>query len=169
MSTNMRLGVGMACAALAWLCLLATLVAWGREVPWFTVSYNVPITVAFAALVSHMAMSAYGLDTRAAIRRYGPIGTVWLAGGLLLFLRLVTKSIDVSGHMSWAILMGAQCFIERLPGWFTLFVTAVGVHVLLLKLLVLGGNSGQYGVLAGCGLAAMLWAATRPTARLDGE
>ena len=110
-----------------------------------------------------------GLGTRAAIRRYGPIGTVWLAGGLLLFLRLVTKSIDVSGHMSWAILMGAQCSIERLPGWFTLFVSAVGIHVLLLKLLVLGGNSGQYGVLAGCGLAAMLWAATRPTARLDGE
>jgi hypothetical protein len=63
--------------------------------------------------------------------------------------------------MSWAILMGVQCVVERLPPWFTAFVWLVAVHVLLLKLFVLGGQSGQNGVLAGSVLGGTLWAATR--------
>jgi hypothetical protein len=67
----------------------------------------------------------------------------------------------VSGHMTWAILMGVQCLVERLPLWFTAFVWLIGLHVLFLKLFVLGGYSGQNGVLAGGALGATLWLTTR--------
>jgi hypothetical protein len=63
--------------------------------------------------------------------------------------------------MSWAILMGVQCLVERLPLWFTSFVWLMAVQVLLLKLFVLGGQSGQNGLLVGGVLGATLWLSTR--------
>jgi hypothetical protein len=59
------------------------------------------------------------------------------------------------------MLMGVQCFVERLPLWFTTFVWLIAAHVLFLKLFVLGGYSGQYGLLAGGILGATLWLSTR--------
>ena len=149
MTKSSGLLVGAACGAVAWCLLLIASHARGQTIPWFSVSYNLPISLAFAALCAHMTLSAITLGRRQAIAAYGPIALVWGAGAVLLFMRLVTKSIDVSGHMSWALLMGVQCFVERLPLWFTAFVWLIAAHVLFLKLVVLGGYSGQYGLLAG--------------------
>ena len=161
MTKGTRLLVGIALAAIAWVLLLAVSLVRERPVSWFSVSYNLPITLAFAGLVSHGVLSAMALGRQRAISAYGPIALAWFGGGVLLFLRLVTKSIDVSGHMSWAILMGVQCLVERLPFWFTCFVWLIALHVLLLKLFVLGGQSGQNGLLAGGVLGATLWLGTR--------
>ena len=161
MTKGARLLVGITLAAAAWALLLALSHARARRVPWFTISYNLPITLAFAGLVSHGVLSAIRLGKQRAISAYGPIALVWCAGAVLLFLRLVTKSIDVSGHMSWAILMGVQCLVERLPFWFTCSVWVMALHVLFLKLFVLGGQSGQNGLLAGGVLGATLWLGTR--------
>ena len=161
MTKSSGLLLGAAICAGAWCLLLIASHARGRAIPWFSVSYNLPISLAFAALCAHMAVSALALGRRRAIAAYGPIALVWCAGAALLFMRLVTKSIDVSGHMSWAMLMGVQCFVERLPRWFTAFVWLIAAHVLFLKLFVLGGYSGQYGLLAGAILGATLWFSTR--------
>jgi hypothetical protein len=158
---NSGLLVGAGIGLCAWSLLLTAALARGRAIPWFSISYNLPITLAFASLCSHMAQRAIALGRREAITAYGPIALVWLAGAILLFMRLVTKSIDVSGHMSWALLMGVQCFVERLPIWFTGFVWLIAAHVLFLKIFVLGGYSGQYGLLAGGVLGATLWLSTR--------
>ena len=162
MTKTARLLVGVSLGAVAWALLLTVSLVRGRPVPWFSISYNVPITLAFAGLASHVVLSAAALGGQRAKSAYGPIALVWCGGAVLLFLRLVTKSIDVSGHMSWAILMGVQCLVERLPAWFTSFVWLIAIHVLLLKLLVLGGQSGQYGLLAGAVLGVTLWLVTRP-------
>ena len=146
----------------AWALLLSVSYIRARPVPWFSISYNLPITLAFAGLVTHVVLSAVALGRPRAISAYGPIALVWCGGAVLLFLRLVTKSIDVSGHMTWAILMGVHCLVERLPAWFTSFVWLIAIQVLLLKLLVLGGQSGQYGLLAGGVLGVTLWFVTRP-------
>jgi hypothetical protein len=156
-----RLLVGILLAAVAWVLLLSASLVRERAVPWFSISYNCPITLAFAGLLSNMLLSAMALGRERAISAYGPIALVWCGGAVLLFLRLVTKSIDVSGHMSWAILMGVQCLVERLPRWFTSFVWLMAVHVFLLKLFVLGGQSGQNGLLVGGVLGATLWLSTR--------
>lgn len=161
MSKTTRLFVGVGLAGCAWLVFIAVSDAKGRSLPWFSVSYNLPITLAFSGLAAHSVLTALALPRESATKAYGPIALVWCAGGVLLFLRLVTKSIDVSGHMSWAILMAVQCAVERLPMWFTAFVWLVAAHVLFLKVFVLGGQSGQYGVLAGGVLGASLWVATR--------
>src|SRR5262245_31220147 len=110
MTKSSGLLVGAAIGAGAWCLLLIASVARGRAILWFSVSYNLPISLAFAALCAHMALSAIALGRREAVAAYGPIALVWCAGAILLFLRLVTKSVDVSGHMSWALLMGTQCF-----------------------------------------------------------
>jgi hypothetical protein len=161
MSKTPRLLVGVTIAAFAWVVLIFLSVARGRPLSWFSVSYNLPITLAFSGLLAHGVLSAFGLGSRLAIHAYGPIALVWCAGGVVLFLRLVTQSIDVSGHMSWAILMAVQCTVERLPIWFTALVWLIAAHVLLLKLFVLGGQSGQNGILAGGVLGATLWLVTR--------
>jgi hypothetical protein len=161
MTKSSGLLLGAAICASAWCLLLIASHARGHAISWFSVSYNLPISLAFAALCAHMALSALTLGRREAIAAYGPIALVWCAGAALLFMRLVTKSIDVSGHMSWAILMGVQCFVERLPRWFTAFVWLIAAHVPFLKLFVLGGYSGQYGLLAGGILGATLWLGTR--------
>jgi hypothetical protein len=162
MSKSARLVAGIAIAGVAWTLLAVISQARGHPIPWSSVSYNLPITVAFAGLLTHMLLSAAALGRSQALRAYGPIAVVWVAGGILLFLRLVTRSIDVSGHMSWALLMGVQCLIERLPAWFAGFVWLTAAEILLLKLFVLGGQSGQNGLLAGGLLAATLWLGTRP-------
>ncbi len=156
-----RLLLGMGLAGVAWVLLLGYLVTRGRPLPWFMLSYNMPITMAFSGLVVHDALAMYAAGGRRGLTLYGPIGAVWCLGGVLLFLRLVTKSIDVSGHMSWAILMATQSWVEDLPTWFRAVMVLIGVHVLLLKLFVLGGHSGQNGVMAGGVLAGLLWMATR--------
>jgi len=143
MTKSSGLFLGAAICAGAWCVLLIASNARGQAIPWFSVSYNVPISVAFAALCAHLALSAIALGPRRAIAAYAPIALVWTAGAALLFMRLVTKSIDVSGHMSWAILMGVQCFVERLPLWFTTFVWLIAAHVLFLKLFVLGGTAAS--------------------------
>jgi hypothetical protein len=80
---------------------------------------------------------------------------------MVLFLRLITRSIDVSGHMTWAILMATQCLIGRAPRWFTALALGVVVQVLLLKVFVLGGQSGLWGILVGGLLSAALIVLTR--------
>ena len=87
----------------------------------------------------------------------------WLIGAGLLFLRLIAKSIDVSGHMTWAILMGVQCLAHGAPRWFTVLAWCVVLQVLLLKLCVLGGHSGAWGLLAGGTLGVTLLALERGT------
>jgi hypothetical protein len=94
MTNGSRLIVGMTIAALAWGVLLTAGYVRGHPVPWFSVGYNLPVTVAFAGLSTHIALSSIALGPRQAIAAYGPIALVWCAGGALLFLRLVTKSID---------------------------------------------------------------------------
>ena len=160
-SKQSPLVLGMGVGVVAWLVLLVGLLLRGRKIAWFSVGYNLPITLAFLGLSAQMAATAHRLGARSFVRHQGTVIMVWALGALLLFLRLVTKSIDISGHMAWAILMGVQSWAQRLPGWFTLFVGAIAIQVLLLKLFYLGGQSGQGGMVAGICLGVAMWFAVR--------
>jgi hypothetical protein len=151
--------LGVALAALAWLALIAAFSLGDRAIPWPSVIYNFPITVVFTGLVSHMAHAALLLGPNRFLRAYTPLGIVWFLGAILLYLRLVMKSVDISGHMSWSVLMGAQCLIQRLPLWFTLAAWAVVLQVLHVKFVVYGGYNGHKGLAAGIGLAILVWLA----------
>jgi hypothetical protein len=152
---------GLWLAVVGWLGLLGLLILRHRPIPWFSLAYNIPITLVFAGLLLHLAYSALRLGWTRFVGAYAPLGVVWLAGAVLLLLRLGPKSIDVSGHMAWALLMGVQCIVQRLPVWFTAAVWAVATQVLLLKVLVLGGQSGQRGLVVGALLGGAVWLAAR--------
>jgi hypothetical protein len=152
-------GLGLATAA--WLALVALLIVRGTKVPWFSIAYNVPITLVFAALLFHAIHAYMVLGRQRFIVAYARLGAVWIVGAILLFLRLRSKSIDVSGHMAWSVMMGVQAVAQRLPLWFISATWAVATQVLLLKLLVLGGQSGQAGLVVGALLASAVWIATR--------
>ena len=152
-------GIGL--AVFAWVVLVTVLIFRHRPIPWFSLAYNIPITLLFAGLVLHLVWVGIRLGWTRFIAAFAPLGVVWVVGAVLLFLRLGMKSIDVSGHMAWSLMMGVQCVVQRLPVWFTAAVWAVAVQVLLLKLLVLGGHSGQKGIAVGALLGGAVWIATR--------
>ena len=158
---NATLAGGIGLAAIAWVGLLTVLILRHQPIPWFSLAYNVPITLVFAGLVLHLASAGIRLGWTRFVKAYAPLGVVWVVGTGLLFLRLGMKSIDVSGHMAWSVMMGVQCIVQRLPVWFTAAVWAVAAQVILLKIFLLGGQSGQKGVAVGVLLGAAVWVATR--------
>jgi hypothetical protein len=123
----------------------------------FSVFYNLPISVAGIGLCAHEGWMARRLGVRRYLREHGPVMVVWGLGLVVLYLRLITKSVDVSGHMTWALIMGAQCLAYRLPGWFCALAVLVFLQVLGLKLLLLGGWSVYWGLLVGGALGALMW------------
>src|SRR5262249_10913200 len=133
----------------------------GHLVPWFGLFYNLPIALAFVTLAAEVLLSAVGLTGYAFARRYRGILIAWGLGVALLYLRLVTKSIDVSGHAAWSVLMLAHAITLRAPFWLVAYLLAVLVQVLALKWIVLGGHSGLHGLLAGLLLAFVLWVLQR--------
>jgi hypothetical protein len=148
--------LGMALVAAAWVVLLLAAVARGRGIPPFSLAYNVPITLAFGALALDIIVRIVGLGWARFAREHAALAIVWAIGAVVLALRLVAKSIDVSGHMAWSLLMGVQCIVECAPRWFTLFVWAVVAQILLLNAFVLGGQSGLWGALTGLALGGIL-------------
>jgi len=129
----------------------------GKAIPWFGVFYNVPILLAFLTLGAEILFSAWRLPRVAFLTRYRAILAVWAVGAALLYLRLVTRSIDVSGHAAWSVLMLAHAAALEAPVWLLAGLLVVLAQVIALKWLVLGGDSGAYGLLAGLLLALGLW------------
>jgi hypothetical protein len=139
-------------ALLGWVALLGIRELHGHPLSSFTLLYNVPISAIFAGLGTALALEASSSCDWGA---YVPLAAVWGLGLAVLYLRLVTKTIDVSGHMTWAVLIGLECLAERRPVWFTGFAWAVAAFVLGLKWLVLGGRSGSFGLVAGLALGGL--------------
>ena len=162
-STGAILATGAFLGVLAWLALLVLLLMRERPPSAFSVFYNLPISVTFSALAAHLVASLVRAPASYAREHY-PLLIAWGLGGVLLFLRLVVKTTEVSGHATWSILMAAQAEAYQLPVVFRCIAWAVVLQVLLLKWLVLGGSSGLLGLAAGSALGCGLWLARRITA-----
>jgi hypothetical protein len=147
--TTFTLSAGSTLVVFAWAALLAAAAVRGREIAAFSILYNLPITLVFGSLGFDLVIRGVQAGPRRLLAAHGPVLLAWAGGAVVLFLRLVTNSIDVSGHMTWAILMATQCLVERAPRWFTALAWGVVVQVFLLKVFVLGGQSGAWGILAG--------------------
>ncbi len=149
---------GVVAALIAWAGMLVWLAMRKHQGTGFSIFYNMPISVAFIGLCAHEMWMCRELGVRRYVREHAPVMAVWCAGLVVLYLRLITKSVDVSGHMTWALVMMAQCYCYRLPGWFCMLVGAVFLQVLGLKLFLLGGWSGYWGMLVGGILGGFMWA-----------
>jgi hypothetical protein len=166
-SRNAGLAAGVALAACAWVGLLSLHVLRTRPIPWSSVTYNVPITLVFSGLLLYIALDVLVLGPRRFLAAYAPLGVVWGLGVLVLYLRLVTRSTEISGHMSWSVVMGVQCAAQHMPAWFVASSWLVVLHIAFLKFVAWGGHSGHKGLLVGAILGMAAWLACRGRADLD--
>jgi hypothetical protein len=123
--------------------------------------YNAPIAFVFLVLLAHLAVQAYrlGFTTFATERQWTLL--TWLAGGMVLYLRLVAKNLEVSGHMAWLPLLTAQSILSGFPPWFSIFAGLATVTAFYMKMALFRGPSGLPGAVVGLMLAFALVVASR--------
>lgn len=112
-------------------------------------TYNAPIALLFLVLSAELVLHIVRVGIRAGIRGRAPILLIWFVGLLLLYLRLIAKSTEVSGHMAWLPLLTAQTWLLGFPRWFTAFAAASTLIAIALKFAIFRGPSGVPGILAG--------------------
>lgn len=139
----------------AWAALIAGSFLSGRAVPWDSVGYNLPLTVIFLAFIMGEAQRVRLLRLRQyAVSQTATLVT-WSLGLVLLYLRVVTKDVEVSGHVVWCCILMTHGYRSGAPAWLMLLTMGVTLQVLFLKAFVLGGMSGLYGLIAGGVLSAV--------------
>ena len=148
--------LGVASALIIWAAYVATLLRHGRRDLAMALAWNGPISLVFLVLAWDAVLGAFVLPFRAFLRTYGAVMLVWSVGFLLLYLRLVLKSVDISGHMAWCVVMLTQTIVLGMPRWFTVVAALVLFEVAYFKFAILGGPSGTSGLVVGLGLATLL-------------
>lgn len=123
--------------------------------------YNVPISFVFAFLAWDLIFATFQRPFVRSIKAQSPFIIVWLAGFVLLYLRLIAQSVEVSGHMAWYVLMLAQSLIRKLPGWFITLLLLSFAKDLYIKFTYQGHGGGVNGLLVGAGLGLVLWLLTK--------
>jgi hypothetical protein len=156
--TDRRVAVIVGCAAWAG---VATLYAVGLRVKGRAdigraLLYNLPIALLFLVHVAHLVIKVFRMGPSAFLRRYAGILAVWTTGGVILYLRLISKSLEVSGHLAWLPLLTLQAWMEGLSVWLTALGVAATLSAAYLKFVVFQGPSGVPGLLVGLLLALAL-------------
>lgn len=130
--------------------------------------YNLPIAFLFLVLATHLVIGAVRLGPLRFGKGHAGILLVWALGGLVLYLRLISKSLEVSGHLAWLPLLTAQAWTLGLPVWLIGFGAAATLSAAYLKFVVFQGPSGGPGLVVGLLLATVLVVTSRPR-RTAGE
>lgn len=138
-----------------------TLLIRGRADALTALSYNGPIAYVFLTLVFDLALRAWRLGLPEFLRAHRTTLTLWALGVAVLYLRLVSKSIDVSGHITWLPLLTVQAWLHGLPRWFLVFSLLSTAVAFYLKLFEFRGPSGIPGAVVGSVLALALLSASR--------
>jgi hypothetical protein len=132
------------------------LLAKGRADVGRALIYNLPIAFLFLVLAAYLVIRALRLGPTPFLKSHTAIVVVWALGLGILYLRLISTSLEVSGHLAWLPLLTAQAWILGLPMW----VVAMGVGATLsaayLKFAVFQGPSGGPGLVVGLVLATAL-------------
>jgi hypothetical protein len=118
--------------------------------------YNAPMFFIFGVLLIDLAWRAVRLGPLPFLTAHAGTLLAWTLGCGVLYLRLVTKSIEASGHMAWLPMLTVQAYLYDYPKWFVTGSAAFTLFCLLLKLTVMGARSGIEGTLVGLLLSALL-------------
>jgi hypothetical protein len=147
---------------------IAGLLAKGRTDVARGLLYNLPIAFLFLVLATQLAIGAVRLGPLRFAKDHAGILVVWALGGLVLYLRLILKAIEVSGHLAWLPLLTAQAWTLGLPAWLIGLGAAATLSAAYLKFVVFQGPSGVPGLIVGLVLATALVVTSRPR-RAAGE
>jgi hypothetical protein len=118
--------------------------------------YNAPIAFLFLVSVAYLVLQGVRVGPVAALRAHMVTIALWTAGFVLLYLRLVAKAVEVSGHLAWLPMLTAQLWLWRFPAWVIGFGLLSTLVALYMKLAMFGGPSGLPGLAAGLLLATTL-------------
>ena len=123
--------------------------------------YNLPIAFLFLVLAAQLLIRAVRLGPSHFVKSHAGILIVWALGGLVLYLRLISKSLEVSGHLAWLPVLTAQAWTLGLPAWLIGIGAAATLSAAYLKFVVFQGPSGGPGLIVGLLLATALVVSSR--------
>jgi hypothetical protein len=145
--------LGLAIGSVAWagVCLAYTarLLAKGRSDVARALVYNLPIAFLFLVVASTLAVRALRLGLFEFLRSDGVAVILWLLGLGVLYLRLVSKGLEVSGHLAWLPMLTVQSWMLGLPGWLVGVGIGATASAAYLKFAVFQGPSGGPGLAVG--------------------
>ncbi len=160
-----RVGWALAIGGSAWLLgaivYLAALIRQRPDDAGVAFLYNAPIAFLFLVLLTFMALEVIRLGVASFVREQGAVVALWIAGAVILYHRLISKNIEVSGHMAWLPLLTAQLWAFRFPTWVIVVGVAATASAVYLKFALFRGPSGVPGIMAGLVFAAALVVLTR--------
>lgn len=120
--------------------------------------YNIPIFIPFLILAWQMIFSAHANGFKKSIQSNQSFVLIWIIGFILLYLRLGLQIIEISGHMTWVVLMLTHSYIKRLPWEFIAFVVLIALHAGYYNFFVFSSKiSGLNGILMGSLLSLILF------------
>lgn len=115
-------------------------------------AYNLPITWLFCIMGAELLLA-----TRKEGLKLWPFGVIWFAGLVLLYFRLIAKTLDVSGHMTWLSIMVVHSLLRRFPKWFTVVVVCFYIEAAVLNFGLFGSkSSAPAGMAVGAVMALLL-------------
>jgi hypothetical protein len=112
-------------------------------------AYNAPVALLFLVMSAWLAIRAYRLGVAAFVRSNAWLSGIWAFGFLILYLRLVSKNLEVSGHLAWLPFLTAQAWMLGFPLWLVGVGIAATLSAAYLKFAVFQGSSGGPGLLVG--------------------
>jgi hypothetical protein len=119
--------------------------------------YNVPISFPFFVLCWEMLFSFRHRSFVEGIKNNAAYLLVWIVGAVILYLRLVTETIQVSGHMTWLMIMPVWSALRKLPLGFTLFIIIIAIQAGYFNFVLFPSiKSGLWGVVFGAVLSCFL-------------
>ncbi len=119
--------------------------------------YNVPISFPFFVLCWDMIFSFRDVTFLEGLRSNAAYMVVWIVGLSVLYLRLVTRTVTISGHMTWLMVMPVYSYLRKLPISFTLFILLITAQAGYFNFAIFPSNrSGFCGVYFGFLLSCLL-------------
>ena len=165
--TDSRLGVLV--GSIAWVGIAAAyasgLAVKGRPDMVRALLYNLPIAFLFLVVCACLLVRAVRLGPAQFLKLHGATVVVWVVGLAVLYLRLVSKSLEVSGHLAWLPVLTVQSWLLGLPLWISVLGVAATASAAYLKFAVFQGPSGGPGLIVGLVLAMGLAISSRAPRR----
>jgi hypothetical protein len=137
------------------------LVAKGRPDAVRALLYNLPIAFVFLVIGTCLTIRVIRMGLPRFLTREAGSVLLWIVGFGVLYLRLVSKELEVSGHLAWLPMLTVQAWLLGLPGWFVAVGVGATASAAYLKFMVFQGPSGGPGLAIGVALAGAIYLASR--------
>ncbi len=117
--------------------------------------YNIPIFIVFT-LVMWELLTSLKWD-RKVLLGISPYLIIWVLIFILLYFRVIQKSIPISGHITSLTLMISQGVLRKYPTWLMGIVALVFLEAIYFNFwLFPSAKTGIYGLVTGSTLAFIL-------------